>query len=89
MSATPTSLPLHLPTRSASVVEVLRSAILAGEYGPGERLHEVRLTGRLGVSRTPVRAALQALASEGLLDYAPEPGLRGAGLPPRGNRQCL
>jgi GntR family transcriptional regulator of vanillate catabolism len=66
--------PVPVPTRSASVVETLRSAILSGEYNPGERLHEVRLTARLGVSRTPVRAALQTLASEGLLDYAPNRG---------------
>ncbi|MCA1453596.1 GntR family transcriptional regulator [Bradyrhizobium sp. BRP22] len=52
----------------------MRAAVLAGEFAPGERLHEVRLTGRLGVSRTPVRAALQKLASEGLLDYTPNRG---------------
>jgi GntR family transcriptional regulator of vanillate catabolism len=63
-----------LPTRSASVVEALRSAVLGGEFAPGERLHELRLTGRLEVSRTPVRAALQTLASEGLLDHAPNRG---------------
>lgn len=61
-------------TRSASVVEALRSALLSGDFAPGERLHEVRLTEKLGVSRTPVRAALQKLASEGLLDYEPNRG---------------
>src|ERR1700754_294748 len=61
-------------TRSASVVEALRAAILAGEFHPGERVHEVKLTALLGVSRTPVRAALQKLASEGLLDYTPNRG---------------
>jgi GntR family transcriptional regulator of vanillate catabolism len=55
-------------------MEALRSAILGGEFAPGERMHEVPLTARLGVSRTPVRAALQKLASEGLLDYAPNRG---------------
>ena len=64
----------HLTTRSQSVIESLRSAVLSGEFAPGERLHEVPLTQRLTVSRTPVRAALQALASEGLLDYAPNRG---------------
>src|ERR1700726_4819543 len=62
------------PTRSESVVEALRAAILAGQFDPGERLHEVKLTALLGVSRTPVRAALQKLASEGLLDYTPNRG---------------
>jgi GntR family transcriptional regulator, vanillate catabolism transcriptional regulator len=61
-------------TRFESVVEALRAAILAGEFQPGERLHEVKLTASLGVSRTPVRAALQKLASEGLLDYTPNRG---------------
>jgi GntR family transcriptional regulator, vanillate catabolism transcriptional regulator len=61
-------------TRYEAVVEKLRAAVLAGEFAPGERLHEVRLTDRLGVSRTPVRAALQKLASEGLLDYTPNRG---------------
>ena len=74
MSAIPAEAPNHPPTRSASVVETLRSAVLGGEFRPGQRLHEIRLTERLGVSRTPIRAALQALASEGLLDYAPNRG---------------
>jgi DNA-binding GntR family transcriptional regulator len=61
-------------TRAESVVDGLRTAILAGQFQPGERLHEVKLTTLLGVSRTPVRAALQKLASEGLLDYTPNRG---------------
>src|SRR6201986_2304199 len=61
-------------TRFETVVEALRAAVLAGEFQPGERLHETKLTARLGVSRTPVRAALQKLASEGLLDYTPNRG---------------
>jgi len=61
-------------TRSESVVEALRAAILAGQFQSGERLHEVKLTALLKVSRTPVRAALQKLASEGLLDYTPNRG---------------
>jgi GntR family transcriptional regulator of vanillate catabolism len=63
-----------LPARAASVVDALRRAILSGDLQPGERVQEVPLTERLGVSRTPVRAALQKLASEGLLDYAPNRG---------------
>jgi GntR family transcriptional regulator of vanillate catabolism len=61
-------------TRSESVLEAVRALILQGEFQPGERLHEVKLTARLNVSRTPVRAALQRLASEGLLDYTPNRG---------------
>jgi GntR family transcriptional regulator of vanillate catabolism len=62
------------PTRFEAVVDVLRASILAGQFQAGERLHEIKLTARLGVSRTPVRAALQKLASEGLLDYTPNRG---------------
>jgi GntR family transcriptional regulator of vanillate catabolism len=61
-------------TRSLSVADRIRAAILSGEFEAGARLHEIRLAGRLGVSRTPVRSAMQSLASEGLLDYAPNRG---------------
>ena len=44
--------------------------ILRGELAPGERLAEVGLAERLGVSRTPIRQALPALAREGLLAAA-------------------
>ena len=52
----------------------MREAILSGETAPGARLNEVRLSQMLEVSRTPVRAALQVLAGEGLLDYQPNRG---------------
>jgi GntR family transcriptional regulator of vanillate catabolism len=61
-------------TRSLSVADRIRTAILSGEIDAGARLHEVKLSDSLGVSRTPVRAALQALSSEGLLDYTPNRG---------------
>ena len=52
----------------------IRELVLEGELGPGERVSEVGLAERLGVSRTPLRIALATLAHEGLL----EP-LRGGG----------
>jgi len=61
-------------TRSLSVMDRLREAILSGNHEPGRRLNEVHISQELAVSRTPVRAALQALAGEGLLDYAPNRG---------------
>ncbi len=61
-------------TRSLSVTDWLRENILSGALGPGERLQEVRLSEHLGVSRTPVRAALHSLAAAGLVDYAPNRG---------------
>ncbi|MEU4243887.1 GntR family transcriptional regulator [Actinoplanes sp. NPDC026619] len=45
----------------------LRTAILSGEYLPGERLVEAQLCERLGVSRFNVRAAIQELAADGLV----------------------
>ena len=46
----------------------LRELILNGELQSGERLREVALVEHLGVSRTPIRAALARLADEGLLE---------------------
>jgi len=60
--------------RALSVMDHIRESILGGLVVTGERLNEVRLSRTLAVSRTPVRAALQALAGEGLLDYAPNRG---------------
>lgn len=49
------------------VYELLRRKILAGEYAPGESLHESRTAQMLQVSRTPVREALRQLEQDGLL----------------------
>jgi len=56
------------------MTDELRRAVLAGQFQPGERLQEVRLGALLQASRTPVRLALQALAADGLLEYAPNRG---------------
>jgi GntR family transcriptional regulator, vanillate catabolism transcriptional regulator len=52
----------------------LREQILAGEFKPGERMSELRLVERLGVSRTPLRLALATLEHEGLLRVLPAGG---------------
>ena len=46
----------------------LREMILAGELPAGERIAELTVVQRLGISRTPVRAALMRLEQEGLLE---------------------
>jgi len=61
-------------TRSQVATELLRDRILRGGYASGFHLQEAPLSDELGVSRTPVRAALAALAAEGLLDYGPNRG---------------
>jgi DNA-binding GntR family transcriptional regulator len=57
----------HSPLRDQVVAEI-RQAILSGRLKPGERLVEGRLAAELGVSRNPVREAIRALASEGLVE---------------------
>lgn len=52
----------------------LRQLIVGGEIEPGARIPELALVERLGVSRTPVRAALMRLAEEGLLEALPGGG---------------
>ena len=58
----------------APVAQRIRELILDGTLTPGMRVAEAAIAERLGVSRTPVRNALPALASEGLLEPA---GVRG------------
>jgi GntR family transcriptional regulator of vanillate catabolism len=52
----------------------VRDLVLTGTLKPGERVSEVSLVNRIGVSRTPVRAALHRLAEEGLLEPLPAGG---------------
>ena len=52
----------------------LREMILAGELPGGTRIAELTLVERLGVSRTPIRAALMRLEQEGLLEVLPNGG---------------
>ncbi|MEM1245742.1 MAG: GntR family transcriptional regulator [Acidobacteriota bacterium] len=53
----------------------LRELIVTGEIGPQERLHEIDLAERLGISRTPVREALASLVGEGFLEQKPRRGV--------------
>ncbi len=62
-----------LPLRDV-VFNTLRRAILKGQLKPGERLMEVHLANRLGVSRTPIREAIRKLELEGLVIMIPRRG---------------
>ena len=56
----------YMPLREL-VFTTLRQAILKGELQPGERLMEIQLAEKMGVSRTPIREAIRKLAAEGLV----------------------
>jgi len=60
--------------RGEDIIVTLRELIASGAFAPGQRLAEIPVAARLGVSRTPVRRALALLAGEGLLAPA---GARG------------
>ncbi len=57
------------------VTETLREAILRGQLKPGERLDQIEIAERLGVSRMPVREALRRLEAEGLVAFYPHRGV--------------
>ena len=63
----------YLPLRDV-VFNTLRQAILRGELKPGERLMEIQLANKLGVSRTPIREAIRKLELEGLVLMIPRKG---------------
>src|SRR5215216_2491511 len=60
--------PADVASQTARALVNLRELLLRGEFGPGERVSELPLAARLGVSRTPIRLALERLANIGLLD---------------------
>lgn len=62
--------------QTALAIGRLRAMLLGGDIRPGSRLTEQSLVDRLGVSRTPVRAALQRLELEGLLEALPGGGFK-------------
>lgn len=70
----------HLPPQRHSVrgqvLAALREALLTGELVPGQVYSAPALAGHYGVSPTPVREAMQRLASEGLVETVPNRGFR-------------
>lgn len=63
----------YLPLRDV-VFQTLRQAIMRGDLKPGERLMEIKLANKLGVSRTPIREAIRMLELEGLVIMIPRKG---------------
>lgn len=66
----------------SQVKERLRAAIISGELAPGERINEVKLSSAYGISRTPLREAVTALAAEGWIEQRPHHGSRVATFAP-------
>ena len=78
----------YLPLRDV-VFNTLRQAILKGELEPGERLMEIQLADRLGVSRTPIREAIRKLELEGLVLMIPRKGAEVAKISEKSLRDVL
>lgn len=62
------------PSTADVVAKMLRDQIFSGKLLPGARLVEGKISEEIGVSRVPVREALHALASEGVVTIEPRKG---------------
>ena len=78
----------YLPLRDV-VFNTLRQAILRGELKPGERLMEIQLANKLGVSRPPIREAIRKLELEGLVLMIPRKGAEVAEITEKSLRDVL
>ena len=67
--------PVQRKSTAAIVADQLRAAIMYGSLQPGSQMGEAELAARLGVSRGPLREAMQRLVQEGLLQSEPHRGL--------------
>lgn len=77
-----------LPLRDV-VFKTLRQGILTGELKPGERLMEIHLANKLGVSRTPIREAMRKLELEGLVIMIPRRGAQVAQITEKSMKDVL
>ena len=80
---------LHPVSTVDALVAALRARVFSGELAPGDRLTERDLTERYGVARHSVRAALRALAAEGLVRIEPNRGASVARLDAAGLRSLF
>lgn len=76
-------------TLREQVYSALLEAIVAGWLEPGRRIRDLDLAGQLGVSRTPVREAIQRLEDEGLVESSPGSSTRVAPIDPVNARQAF
>jgi len=82
LGPTTRSRPSDLASHAARALFSLRESLIRGEFAPGERMAELPLVARLGVSRTPIRLALERLAHMGLLDFSSSGGFTVRGYTP-------
>jgi DNA-binding GntR family transcriptional regulator len=62
-----------IPLRE-QIINAIRDAIIEGKFKPGEKISEQELSEQLGVSRTPIREAIQILQQQGLVKIVPKSG---------------
>ena len=60
----------------SQAVDQLRGAIVTGKLEPGSMHSEHSIAADMAISRTPIREALLQLASEGLVEFVPQRGVR-------------
>lgn len=63
-------------TKMDQIVEILREAVLTGEFTSGARLLQDDLAERFNTSSTPIREALRQLQAEGILEHSPYRGVQ-------------
>jgi DNA-binding GntR family transcriptional regulator len=56
--------------------DYIRAIIYDGRVGPGDRINELEISQKLGISRGPVREAIRRMSSSGLLTFEPNSGAR-------------
>lgn len=77
------------PSLVELAADAIRRMILAGELRPGERLREEHMTRILGISRPPLREAIQMLDKEGLVERSPRRGAAVVSLSPEDVQELL
>ena len=85
----PDNVRIERPTLHDVVISRIRDMIIEGKLSTGERIHEGQLGEQLGISRTPLREAIKALASEGLVELVPRHGAIVRKLTPKDVRDML
>mgnify|MGYP000305597652 CR=1 FL=1 len=79
---------MNVPTKDY-IVETIKEEILSGQIKPGTELAQEALAERLGVSRMPIREALQKFSAGGLCGQTSQPAYAGSGIRQRTDPRCI